>query len=89
MDKARRITVGFLSGIGAKGIQEVDGKQQLVKDAMDIMDTGPGISWEHCLAWFLAGLLGALGALVLNLAYKALIKKMYGNEEAKRILKKK
>jgi hypothetical protein len=88
MEKAR-ITVGFLSGIGVKGVQEVDGSRKLVKDAMDVFETSSGISFEHCLAWFLAGLLGALGALVLNLTYKAIIKKVYGDEEAKGILKKK
>ncbi len=88
MDKIRTI-VGFFSGVGVKGVQEVERKKDLVKDSMDVMDTGAGISWEHCLAWFLAGMLGALGALVLNLAYKAIIKKIYGDEEAKKILKKK
>ena len=72
-----------MSGLGVKGIQAAETKKEILNGVFDIANES-GITIEHILAWFLAGFLGALGALVLNLTHKAIVNKLNGKRDAKK-----
>lgn len=67
-----RILVGAISGVGVKGVATVENVQGYIGQL-----PLQGFSFESAMCWFLAGLLGALGAAVFNYLLRKISQK-YG-----------